>query len=79
MSYDGIERRQPSQMDLEIRDKVIETNADVKYLIKNFNDHVVLDDKRQIEVTSKLEFHQKIVYGGVGILAAVELLTKFIK
>ena len=71
--------RRKGLMDLELRDKIIETHSDIKYLIKAFGEHIMSDDKRHAEISKKIEFHQKVIYGGVGILAAIELLNKILK
>ena len=66
-------------MDLELRDKIMETHGDVKHLVKNFEAHVIDDATNNKEIKGKLEFHQKVIYGGIGILGAIELISKFVK
>lgn len=78
MTWDGKERRM-SQFDSDIYQKIIETHTNVSNLVKTFDAHVILDDKRETEIKEKLDFHQKIVYGGVGIIVAVEFISKIFK
>lgn len=73
------ERRDMNESERK-RDAIMgEVHSDIKYLVKTMDAHVVLDDKRFDEVKGKLEFHQKIVYGCIGVFSAVEILFKFFK
>ena len=56
-----------------------EIHSDVKNLVKNFESHLIDDKETAKDIRDKIEFHQKIVYGGIGILGAIEVLSKFIK
>ena len=77
--YDGPERRKMSSFDQDTRVKISETHANVQNLVKNLDKHTELDDQRFLEVKTKIEFHQKIVYGGIGIVFAIEILSKLVK
>jgi len=68
-----------SGFDQDIYNKIIETHTNVANLVKTFDAHVILDDKRDVEIRNRLEFHQKIVYGGIGIVVFVEVISKFIQ
>ncbi|UOF78260.1 hypothetical protein [Caudoviricetes sp.] len=58
---------------------IIEMHSDLKHLVKNFDGHILLDDKRQQEITQKIDFHQRIVYGGIGIVVAIEFAMRLMK
>lgn len=62
----------------EDHDILIEIKGDVKHLVNTLKDHIISDDKVQKEIKSNLDFHQKIVYGGIGILGFVEFIRSFI-
>lgn len=74
--WNGEERRKMNQLD---HDLLIEIHSDIKHIASDLKDHVLLDDSRQLEIKSKLEFHQKVLYGIIGIVGFIELASKFIK
>lgn len=79
MTWDGTERRNMDRDAVE-RDRLLtELHADMKYLVKTMDAHVLLDEKRFEEVRDKIEFHQKMVYGFIGIIGFVEVLLRFTK
>ena len=64
----------------EKRDVLLaEIHADVKNLVKNFEAHVIDDKETAKEIKNTIDFHQKIVYGGIGILGAIEVIGRFVK
>lgn len=68
-----------SQSEID-RDRMItEMHSDLKHLVKNFDAHTVQDDTRQKEITGKIEFHQKIIYCGIGVIAFIEFFSRVIK
>lgn len=79
MSWDGIERRKVSRMEDAIRDKIIETHTDVKHITEWAKNHTIDDDKKFATITSDINNGKRIIWGGVGIISAVELIMKFIK
>lgn len=74
--WDGKERR---KVDLEIRDMIIETRNDVKHMVSWAKEHNEDDNRRFALVTKEIEVGKKVLWGGVGVLAAVEFIMKLIK
>ena len=78
MTWDGKEERRKMSDDWIKRDRILsEVHADVKHLIVKLEDHVKQDDKIQGEIKRDLMFHQKIVYGLVGVFLFIEFVLKF--
>ena len=77
--WDGTERRKETRLEPELRDKIIETHNDVKHLIEWSKTHTKDDDNRFDIVRKEIEVGKKFLWGGAGILAAVEFIGKFIK
>ena len=74
--WDGKDRR---KMNSELRDIVIEVRNDVKHIITELGTHIKQDDKIQTEIKKDLLFHQKIVYGCIGIVTFLQLIGFFHK
>jgi len=75
-NYAGKERRKMSD-DWVTRDRLLtEVHSDVRNLVSKLSDHVKQDDNVQTEIKRELKFHNKIIYGALGILAALNLITK---
>lgn len=78
MNEDYKERRN-TMFDKEFYDKMNEMHGDVKHLVTSLKHHVEEDEKVQGEIKRDLEFHQKLVYGGLGIVAFIEFIRPFFK
>lgn len=78
--WNGEERRKMSSFDMEIHKKIIETHADVKNLVKNFDSHVILDEKSfasfSKSIDSLKEFRWKSVGAVVVLLVAIDIVIK---
>lgn len=79
MTWDGIGRRDEDNGRESLRDIVISQRQDTRNFIDNFNEHKEEDTKSFDAINKKLEFHQKIVYGGMGIVIFLELIIKVTK
>lgn len=66
-------------MTKEDHDLLIEIKNDVKHIVSSLKDHIDNDDKIQKEIKSDLKFHQKILYGGIGIVGFIEFIRGWIK
>lgn len=68
----------------EDHDLIIEINADVKHILEWNKSHSLDDEIKHQENLKKFdkinktqEFHQRIIWGGLGGLAVLEFLLKF--
>ncbi len=77
MTWDGVERRMNQRN--EDHDNIIEIKNDVKHLCKHVSDHVKDDKTAFTKIEKDINWIQKIVYGGLGIVAFIELAAKFVK
>lgn len=75
MAWDGENRRKEK----DNNDLLIEIHSDLRNFLKNFENHLREDRENFAEINKKLDFQQKIVYGGMGILLFVEFIVKVIK
>ena len=71
MTWDGKERRMPN----DDHDVLIEIKTDVKHIVSSLERHIKDDDIIQKQIKNDLLFHQKIVYGGVGIVGFIQFLS----
>lgn len=79
MTWDGVERRKMTEDWIE-RDRLLtEVHSDMKHLVKWSKDHNDDDNRRFALVTKEIEVGKKVLWGGVGVLAAVEFIMKLIK
>jgi len=76
LTLDSNERREMSSSD---HDLLIGISGDVKHIREWTDVHDKKDDSRFAKVERDLEFHRKIVYGGIGIVVFVEFIMKFLK
>ena len=74
--YAGPERRRNGSKDHDLLTRI---DANLTNFMVNFQRHVEEDAKQFKSQSDKLEFHQKIVYGGMGIVAAFEVWARFAK
>ena len=81
--WDGRERRSGGGED---HDLLIEIANDLKHMINWSRDHDTLDTSRFLaqkqelnDQKKEINFHNKIVYGGLGIFLFVEFVIKFVK
>ena len=58
---------------------LVEIHSDLKHLVKSYDGHIQDDKNNFGEINKKLEFQQKIVYAGMGILLFVEFIIKAVK
>lgn len=63
----------------EDHDMIIEIRNDVKHLVSSVGEHIKSDDIVQRDIKKDLQFHQKIVYMGAGILAFLNFVLLFRK
>ena len=62
------------------RDRLLsETHSDVKHLVEWSKAHTADDDKRFKEVKADIETGKKLVWGGAGIIVALEFVMKLFK
>lgn len=66
-------------MDLDTRDKIIETHTDVKHLVQWAKEHTIEDNARFKVVHEKIALGEKIIYGAMGVFIFIEIIIKFIK
>ena len=79
MQWDGKERRDMNSDWVE-RDRLLtEVHSDVKHIAEWAKKHDVEDIARFSLVTKEIEVGKKVLWGGVGILAFIEIVTKFFK
>lgn len=76
MAWDGTERRKHNEMDLEIRDKIIESHSDIKNLVKSVDKHIVEDEVTFKEIKGQIQWLQRVTYAGLGALALLKFLWK---
>ena len=74
MTWDGSDRRQNENNNL-----LVEIHSDLRHLVKSYDKHIEEDKQNFSSIGNKVEFQQKITYGGLGIILFVEFITKFIK
>lgn len=75
MSWDGENRRElPDGHDLLIR-----IDANLTNHIAVVAKHVIDDEVRFSKIDKDLVFHNKLLYGALGIIAFMELFVKFLK
>lgn len=65
-------------MTQEDHDLLIEIKSDVKHIREWTGVHDDKDDRRFAKVEKDLDFHRKIVYGGMGIVVFIEFIMKFV-
>lgn len=62
------------------RDRLLtETHSNVKHIAEWCEGHDDKDDKRFEKVNHEIESGKKLVWGGVGVIAAFEFLARFLK
>ena len=77
--YEGPERRHMDKDWVE-RDRLLtEVHSDVKHIVKWSIDHNKEDNDRFAVVTKEIESGKKILWGGVGIIGFLQLVSRFIK
>ncbi len=74
MTWDGVERR---KMSGDERDLLIRIDTNLTNHIAVMATHVIDDNIKFNEVKKDLAFNNKILYGALGIIAFIELLSKF--
>ena len=77
-SWDGKERRQ-SMFDREFYDKMMEVHSDVKHLVEHVAAHIKEDKASFAKIEKDQVWTNKIIYGGLGIVAFIEFVSNFIK
>ena len=77
MEWDGKERRQSSKMDLELRDKIIDTHSKVASIIKWMESHDTKDDKRFEDLIKDNHWRDKVLYGGLGGIAVLTFILNW--
>lgn len=77
--WDGIERRAVDRDWVE-RDRLLsEVHSDVKHIAEWAKKHDEDDTKRFALINKEIESGKKVLWGGVGIIAFLELFSKFFK
>ena len=62
------------------RDRLLtETHANVQHIADWCESHDEKDDERFDKVNKEIESGKKLVWGGVGVVAAFEFLARFLK
>lgn len=90
MSYNGPERRSMSgdaeQLIQQMAVKQAVIANDITHMVQWTHTHTADDEVRHQDNLKKFDridktvgFQQKIIYGGIGIVAFIELAVKFIK
>ena len=77
--YHGPERRSNFGMKEDERDLLIRVDKNLSNLILRFGNHAESDDKRFTEFTGRLKVIERITYLGLGGLAVIEFLSRFVK
>ena len=68
-----------SPSDVE-RDRLLtEVHSDIKHLVKWTEAHAMDDKENFRELRKSQEFIKKVVYGGIGVIAFIEFISRFIK
>ena len=76
MVWDGTERR---HVELELRDKIIETHTDVKHLVEWAKTHDKSDNDRFEAAFKRITWVEKTAYLGIGGLSVLSIILKMIK
>ena len=66
-------------MKQEDRDMLIRMDQNLKNLIDAVSSHVQADMTSFKKSDDKIDFHSKIIYGLLGIIAAIDLISRFIR
>ena len=61
-------------MDLELRDKIIDTHSKVSGIMKWTEGHDIKDDKRFDKIDKENQWRDKVLYGGLGGIAVITFL-----
>lgn len=85
MAWDGKDRREGQ--DWIERDRLLsEVHSDIKHVIEWTKTHTKMDDDRHGDNLNKFDkinasvaFHSKIIYGALGIVGFIEVVSKFLK
>ena len=77
--YEGDDRRKMNSDWIE-RDRLLsEVHSDVKHIAEWAKKHDGEDIFRFAIVTKEIEVGKKVLWGGIGIMAFIEIVTKFFK
>ncbi len=81
-TWDGNERRNGNRD----HDLLLTVSNDVKHMVEWTKSHTNLDDERHKDnllkfdkIDNSVGFHSKVIYGVLGIVAFIDLISKFIK
>jgi len=66
-------------MDLELRDKIIDTHSKVSGIIAWIPKHDEKDDKRFEALANENRWRDKVLYGGIGGIAVISFLINLWK
>lgn len=75
MTWDGKERRKVTDNDHDI---LIRIDANLTNHINLVSRHVQEDEDRFSKVEKDLQFHNKIVYGALGVIVFLQIVSKFL-
>lgn len=82
MTWDGKDRRMSDNNDdllQRMAVKQAEIANDVKHMVKWSESHTVEDIKRFEKIEKDMVWHNKILYGGIGVITFLGFVAKFIK
>lgn len=75
-AWDGKERRMSNTQDHDLIQKIANDTG----WIRDWSEkHDIKDDLRFDKVAKDLEFSKKVIYGGLGIVAFIEIFLKVLK
>jgi len=79
MTWDGTEHRKGFRMELELRDKIIETHTDVRHIVDWAKAHDQSDNLKFEQANKRIGWIEKVAYMGIGGLALLNIVIRFVK
>ena len=79
MTWDGQERRKGTSVSTEDHDLLTRMDVNVNNLLEKFDTHIKTSNDIHKNLDNRVSFHDKIIWGGLGILAFLQIIFKAIK
>lgn len=76
--WDGIERRTKTSMAQDDHDLLVKIHTNLDNFISKFEDHEISDEKKFDKHDSRLTLVERGLWIGIGSIAVIQIILKFI-